>query len=175
MSRSRGCCSGSARSGRAAGVFVGAVVSAFWFVSALAFAAGPPVPFSASGPILTIDTGEVKPAGQSGRFIVRDRHVTGILAGSIGGATGVPFVMTYDFNVPIATQSGRVHARLIAGVYEANVEMASSIGLTPVPCDTPDGATCIATPGENFVPGLLLNGNMNFLSAPPAMAPWLVG
>lgn len=164
MNRYSGRCIGSGRSSHAAVVLFCAIVSTFWFVSASAFAAGPPVPFSASGPILTIDTGDVKPAGQSGRFIVRDRQVTGTLAGSIGGTAGVPFVITYDSNVSITTQAGRVHARLIAGVYEANMVLASSIGLTPVPCDTPDGATCIATPGGNFVPGLLLNGNMNFLS-----------
>ena len=73
-------------------------------------------------------------------------------------------MITFDTNVPIATQSGRIHGRLIAGVYEANVTMASSTGATPVVCDIPDGSTCIATPGGNFVPGLLLNGRMNFLS-----------
>lgn len=152
--------SGSARSSQcAASLLFGAVVAALWFVSAPAIA-GSPVPFSASGTILTIDTGDVRPAGQSGRFIVRDRQITGTLAGSISG----PFVLTYDTNVPIATQAGRIHARLIVGVYEANVVMASSTGPTPVECDAPDGATCIATPGGNFVPGLLLNGRMNFLS-----------
>lgn len=132
-------------------------------VSRPAFA-GPPVPFSASGTILTIDTGDVRPVGQSGRFIVRDRQITGTLTGSIGGTAGVPFVITYDSNVPLATQSGRIHARLIAGVYEANMTMASSAGPTPVECETPDGATCIATGAGNFIPGLLLNGRMNFLS-----------
>jgi len=48
--------------------FVGAFMPVF---------AGPHIPFSASGTILTIDTGDVRPAGQSGRFIVRDRHITG--------------------------------------------------------------------------------------------------
>lgn len=122
------------------------------------------MPFSASGTILTIDTGDVRPAGQSGRFIVRERHITGTFTGSIGGTAGVPFVITFDTNVPLATQSGRIHGRLIAGVYEANVTMASSTGATPVECDAPDGVTCIATSGGNFVPGLLLNGRMNFLS-----------
>lgn len=126
--------------------------------------AGPQVPFSASGTILTIDAGDVRPAGESGRFIVRDRHITGILTGSIGGTTGVPFTITYDSNVPIATQSGRIHARLIAGTYEANITMASSTGPTPVECETPNGVSCIATPDGNFVPGLLLSGRMNFLS-----------
>jgi hypothetical protein len=122
------------------------------------------VPFSVSGTILTIDTGDVRPAGQSGRFIVRDRHITGTFTGSIGGTTGIPFVITYDANVPLATQSGRIHAGMIAGVYEANMTLASSTGPTPVECETTDGATCVATPGGSFVPGLLLNGRMNFQS-----------
>ena len=151
--------SGSSRLTRVASLLLGTIVAALGFVSVPAFA-GPHVPFSVSGVILTIDTGDVKPAGQSGRFIVRDRHITGAFTGSISA----PFVITFDTNVPIATQSGRIHGRLIAGVYEANVTMASSTGATPVECETPDGATCIATPGGNFVPGLLLNGRMNFLS-----------
>ena len=152
-------CSGSSRSTRAASFLLGALVAAIGCVSAPAFA-GPHVPFSVSGTITMIDTGDVKPAGQSGRFIVRDRHITGTFTGSISA----PFVITFDTNVPIATQSGRIHGRLIAGVYEANVTMASSTGATPVECDIPDGSTCIATPGGNFVPGLLLNGRMNFLN-----------
>ena len=152
-------CSGSSRSTRAASFLLGALVAAIGCVSAPAFA-GPHVPFSVSGTITMIDTGDVKPAGQSGRFIVRDRHITGTFTGSISA----PFVITFDTNVPIATQSGRIHGRLIAGVYEANVTMASSTGATPVECDILDGSTCIATPGGNFVPGLLLNGRMNFLS-----------
>ena len=126
--------------------------------------AGSSTPFSVSGMILTIDTGDVKPAGQSGRFIVRDRHITGTFTGSIGGTTGVPFVITYDANVPIATQSGRIHGHMMAGVYEANMTLASGTGPTPVECEIPDGATCFATPAGNFVPGLLLNGRMNFQS-----------
>jgi hypothetical protein len=144
---------------RAASFLLGALVAAIGCVSTPAFA-GPHVPFSVSGTITMIDTGDVKPAGQSGRFIVRDRHITGTFTGSISA----PFVITFDTNVPIATQSGRIHGRLIAGVYEANVTLASSTGATPVECETPDGATCIATPGGNFVPGLLLNGRMNFLN-----------
>jgi hypothetical protein len=144
---------------RASSLLLGAAIAVLGFISAPAFA-GPHVPFSVNGTIMMIDTGDVKPAGQSGRFIVRDRHITGTFTGSISA----PFVITFDTNVPIATQSGRIHGRLIAGVYEANVTMASSTGATPVECETPDGATCIATPGGNFVPGLLLNGRMNFLS-----------
>jgi hypothetical protein len=149
----------SSRLARAASLLCCAVIALLGCVSSPAFA-GPHMPFSVSGTIAMIDTGDVKPAGQSGRFIVRDRHITGTFTGSISA----PFVITFDTNVPIATQSGRIHGRLIAGIYEANVTMASSTGATPVECETPDGATCIATPGGNFVPGLLLNGRMNFLT-----------
>ena len=62
-------CSGSSRSTRAASFLLGALVAAIGCVSAPAFA-GPHVPFSVSGTITMIDTGDVKPAGQSGRFIV---------------------------------------------------------------------------------------------------------
>lgn len=78
---------------------------------------------------------------------------------------------------PSLRSRARIHARLIAGVYEANVTMASSTGPTPVECETPNGATCIATPGGNFVPGLLLNGRMNFLSGakgPATVTGWLI-
>ncbi len=108
----------------------------------------------------SIDEGDVKPAGHSARFIVRDRHITGTFAGDISGG----FTVTYDTNVPLATQSGPIHARMVAGVYEANMTMVSSVGPTPVPCEIPDGATCLETPVGNFVPGLLLNGRMNFQS-----------
>ena len=108
----------------------------------------------------SIDEGDVKPAGNSGRFIVRDRHVTGTFTGDISG----DFTITYDTNVPLATQSGPIHARMVSGAYEANMTMVSSVGPTPVPCEAPDGKTCIETPVGNFVPGLLLNGRMNFQS-----------
>ncbi len=148
---------------RGASVLACAIITGLGLFAAPAFA-GPPKPFSVSGAISSIDEGDVEPAGQSGRFIVRDRHITGSFTGSIGGTTGVLFVITYDSNVPIATQSGRIHARMIAGVYEANMTMVSSLGPTPVPCVLSDGVTCIETPGGNFVPGLLLNGRMNFLA-----------
>ena len=125
--------------------------------------AGSKVPFSASGTILTIDTGRVKQAGGSECYIVKDRQVTGTLTGSIGGTTGVPFVITFNAVVSIEDQSGQLRGRMVAGVYEANMTLASSTGPTPVECEDPDGATCIVTPAGNFVPGLLLNGKMKFL------------
>jgi hypothetical protein len=145
---------------RTASILFSVVAFAVGLLSVPAFA-GSPKPFSASGPISTIDKGNVEPAGESGRFIVRERHITGTFAGAINA----DFTITYDANVPLATQSGPVHARMSADVYEANMTIMSSLGLTPVPCWTPDGVTCIATPeGPSYVPGLLLNGRMDFLS-----------
>ncbi len=127
--------------------------------------AGQQVPFIATSTHTrntpwVIDKGDVKPAGQSGRFVVRNRHIMGTFAGDISGG----FTVTYDTNVPLATQSGSIHARMVAGVYEADMTMVSSRGSTPMPCEIPDGKTCIETPVGNFVPGLLLNGRMNFQS-----------
>ena len=151
------------RSGRAplqvASILFGAVTLAVGLFSVPAFA-GSPKPFSVSGPISVIDEGNVEPAGVSGRFIVRERHITGTFAGAINAE----FTITYDANVPLATQSGPIYARMIADAYKANMTIVSSLGPTPVPCGTPDGVTCIETPGGPFVPGLLLNGRMNFLS-----------
>lgn len=144
---------------RTASILFGAVALAVGLISVPAFAV-PPKPFSASGPIATIDDGDVKPAGVSGRFIVRERHITGTFAGAINA----DFTITYDANVPLATQSGPVHARMSVDSYVANMTIVSSLGPTPVPCGIPDGVTCIETPIGNFVPGLLLNGSMNFLS-----------
>jgi hypothetical protein len=121
------------------------------------------VPFSASGTILTINTGKVKQAGDSECYIVKDRQITGALTGSIGGIAGVPFVMTFNAIVSIENQAGQFRGRMVAGIYEANLSLTSSAGPTPVECEDPDGVTCIATPAGNFVPGLLLNGKMNFL------------
>jgi len=142
-----------------ASILCSAVVLAVGFI-AVPVLAEPLKAFSVSGPISGIDVGNVKPAGVSGRFIVRERHITGTFAGDITG----DFTITYDANVPLATQSGPVHARMIVDSYEANMTIISSLGPTPVPCGSPDGVTCIETPVGNFVPGLLLNGSMNFLS-----------
>jgi hypothetical protein len=144
---------------RAASILFSVVALAVGLISVPVFA-GPPKPFSASGPISRIDEGNVKPARESGRFIVRARHIPGTFAGDISGV----FTITYDANVPLATQSGPVHARMTADSYEANMTIVSSLGPTPVPCTIPDGVTCIETPSGPFVPGLLLSGRMNFLS-----------
>lgn len=127
-------------------------------------AKGPRTPFAAEGAFLSINEGEVRPAGNSGRFVVKDRTISGILFGpSLVG----PFDFTYGTNVPIATQSGQIHGTLAVGEYVAKVHASSSIGLTPVPCDpasSPPG-TCIpdpASPYGGWVPGLLIEGTLTF-------------
>lgn len=65
-------------------------------------------PFSLSGTIGSIDAGDVTPAGRSGRYLVDDRHVGGELSGDIEGT----FIMTYDANVAIVTQSGPVRGTI---------------------------------------------------------------
>lgn len=120
-------------------------------------------PFSATGQITSIDAGEVKPAGKSGRFVVQERHVEGTLTGDINGE----FLMTYTANVPITTQSGQLHGTLDMSdnsgtTYVARFQATSSMGLTPLGCDTSDGITCIGASEGNFVPGLLINGTLTF-------------
>jgi hypothetical protein len=122
-----------------------------------------PEPFVVNGDFDTIDTGDVDAAGESGRFVVKDRTVEGTFFGSIGGDAGASFTFVYGSNVPIATQSGEVHGRLHVGDYEVDLVLTSSIGLTPLSCAVPDGATCFETPEGNFIPGLMLEGTGTFL------------
>lgn len=127
-------------------------------------AGGPPTPFVAYGPIGSIDDGDVTAAGKGGRFVVRDREVTGVLFGSIGGLPGVPgagepYTFTFGTNVPLMTQSGEIHGTLTAGGYEAKVHAASEIGATSISWCTvvPPGTPC-----DGFIPGLLLQGTFTF-------------
>ncbi|MBM3946195.1 MAG: hypothetical protein FJ315_02185, partial [SAR202 cluster bacterium] len=85
---------------------------------ASAFAGGPKVAFSATGTVATVDQGSVRPAGNSGRFVVRDRTVTGTLGGPdlVG-----PYTFVFDTNVPLATQAGQVHGRMTVGAHKMNV------------------------------------------------------
>ncbi len=115
-----------------------------------------------AGPITDIDDGDVKAAGASNRFVVKDRHVFGALFGMLNGEqlTAVPFTFTFGTNVPIMTQSGNLHGLLAIGsAYEARVAAKSSIGVTPVPCTlAPPGAPCL----DGFVPGLIIEGVLTF-------------
>ena len=128
-------------------------------------------PFMAGGYITSIDDGDVKAAGTSGRFVVRNRHVGGTLSGVVGTTpievAGVPqpFTFTFKTNVPIQTQSGNVQGYLSFGNYEAKVIGTSEIGATPVECQAVYATLfgCIETdPGRFFFPGLLITGSVRF-------------
>lgn len=80
---------------------------------AVAQAGNAAVPFVAQGPFV-ISLGEgIQPAGNSGRFVVPERHVYGILFGSVSAPYGfAPFEIEFHTNVPITTQSGNVQGTL---------------------------------------------------------------
>lgn len=123
--------------------------------------------FVAGGQITTIDDGNVKAAGKSTRFVVKDRNVGGTLSGFIGDTLlgNAPFTFTFGTNVPIMTQSGNIHGTLTLGDYAANVAAKAQLGVTPAPCPAEWAATfgCIETsPGLFFFPGLLINGTLTF-------------
>jgi len=79
--------------------------------------AAKPVPLEANGTITSITPGDVFPAGESGRWRVVERDITGNLSGAISG----DFTMTYKANVELATQAGNLHGTLEAGESVLNV------------------------------------------------------
>jgi hypothetical protein len=87
------------------------VVSMLVFLMPAPALAKAPAGFSAGGVITAIDTGTVFPAGNSGRYVVASRSITGALAGGITG----DFVLNYKANVELATQAGSLQGNLQAG------------------------------------------------------------
>lgn len=77
--------------------------------------AAKPQPFYAAGAITGIEDTVIGdnafPAGESGRWRVVDREITGQLSGDVSG----DFVMNYRANVELATQAGNLHGDLVAG------------------------------------------------------------
>jgi hypothetical protein len=135
--------------------------------------------FLVTGPIVGIDAGEVKAAGKSGRFVVKNRHLTGTLYGVVADEqlAGVPFTFTFGTNVPLLTQSGNLHGVLSFGPYEARIAAKGEIGLTPLTCEDADGVACIPTPAGNFVPGLIIDGVTTFTHGTTghgAASAWLI-
>jgi hypothetical protein len=125
--------------------------------------------FLASGPILTIDDGNVDAAGNSGRFVVKEREVRGTLSGFVGNDVfvDVPFTFTFGTNVPLMTQSGNLHGTLTFNGYEAKVAAKSTLGVTPAPCPESLADVCVPSadsPTGFFFPGLLINGTLTFTS-----------
>lgn len=70
--------------------------------------AAKPVAFTANGTITAVTSGDVFPAGNSGRWVVDERQMFGVITGDIAG----DFVLTYAANVDLETQAGSFHGTL---------------------------------------------------------------
>lgn len=106
----------------------------------------------------SIDTGDVAAAGLSGRFVVKDRTVTGVFAGDIHG----PFSFTFGSNVPLLTQSGQFHGTLTAGAYTAVVRGSSSLSGPPALAYIPGLQLPFLPPNIAVVIQLELTGGFTF-------------
>ena len=82
--------------------------------------------FEASGVVLGIDPGTVKAAGESGRWIVSERQVIGMM--SISGYPYDIFTMTYKANVD-SDQAGTFNGELVVGSLIFKVRGKSELGL----------------------------------------------
>ena len=93
--------------------------------------AAKPAEVEASGVITAISPGTVFPAGNSGRWIVAERDLDGILLD--GDITG-EFTMTYRANVELATQAGNLHGTMEVGgcVLQVNGKIAP-LEMVPTP------------------------------------------
>ena len=123
-----------------------ALMVAILCVPAVASAGSPFVDFSSVGTITSITEGNVVPAGDSGRYVVKER----VVEGAFGAPLAAPYTFTYGSNVPIETQSGSIHGTLEVGDYEAKVRARSS----PV-----GGGFC---PGYGFFGVLSIEGSFAF-------------
>ncbi len=71
--------------------------------------AAKPVAFAANGSLSGIDEGDVKPLGNSGKWLVSDRNIQGeFIDGDLEGA----FTLTYGGVFDISDQSGRLNGHL---------------------------------------------------------------
>lgn len=84
-----------------------------------ALAAAPPVPFSASGSVNYISAGTVYPVGNTGKWRVVERDITGTMSGNITG----DYVLTYSAIIDsLLTQSGNLHGKMkVSEDYELQV------------------------------------------------------
>ena len=106
-----------------------------------------PVPLNANGDISFISAGTVKPAGDSGRWVVVEREIKGSFSGpDIVG----PFAMAYKANVELATQAGNLHGTLTAGEKTLNVDGKI------------DPLTLVEVAPGTFLPKLSISGHWNF-------------
>lgn len=120
-------------------------------------------PFLAGGQITDIDQGDIKAAGNSGRFVVRNREVEGTISGTVGGVAFVNqhFTFTFKTNVPIQTQSGNIQGTLTFGPYEAKVIAKSELGAIPCPAGA-EPFCFTGADGNLYLPALLINGSVMF-------------
>jgi hypothetical protein len=72
-----------------------------------------PVTFQATGQMTGIDSGNVKPLGDSGLWLVKDRHIDGYF--TEGFPTGQTFRITYGGVFKIATQAGSLAGTMKTG------------------------------------------------------------
>ena len=115
-----------------------ALVAIAGATSQATMAKGAPAQFASGGladtlfdgnPWPGIDQGDVTPAGNSGRFVVKDRTVTGALTAIIPGSPEGRFEFNFGTNVPLLTQSGQIHGILsiAGGEIEAKVSARSTL------------------------------------------------
>ncbi|HEY32418.1 MAG TPA: hypothetical protein G4O10_04870 [Dehalococcoidia bacterium] len=128
---------------------------------ATALAAKPPAPTIATGEITDITFGDVFPAGNSGRWIVQEREISGNISGALNGA----FTMTYKANVVLVTQAGNFHGTFEADNITLNVNgKISPLELVPVEVD-PDvfvDLPMLSLSGHwNVIDGAKGNGNFD--------------
>ena len=119
-----------------------ALVMALVFPTAVA-ASSPPATFAAQGSLTSIDTGNVKELGHSGKWLVSDRHIRGGLTGGLNG----DFVLTYGGVFDLATQEGNLVGTLKTD--SATLLVTAKVDpLSFVPADVPGG----------YLPMLMIEG-----------------
>lgn len=105
--------------------------------------AAKPVDFYAAGTISGISPGDVVAAGESGRWRVIERELTGELSGDVSG----DFTMIYKANVELATQAGNFHGTMTVGSSEFKVNgQIQPLEMVPVSADV-------------YLPKLTINGH----------------
>jgi hypothetical protein len=110
----------------------------------VAMAAKPAV-FSATGEMIGIDSGNVKPLGDSGLWLVKDRHIDGYFTD--GFPKGQTFRITYGGVFKISTQAGS-----LAGTMKTGTETYTITGkVAPL--------TMVFMGGEVYLPQLSISGH----------------
>ncbi len=129
-------------------VLIGAVLALLLgLVSPAVALAAKPVDFFAAGAIVSIDEGAVSPAGGSGRWLVSERVVSGVIQGAVNG----PFSLTYKANVD-PYQAGALTGRLEAG------------GLTLAINGKSQGVEMVQVWPGIYLPSITVNGNWTIIN-----------